>query len=159
MSQAVQNCSRRRSKGASETTMASLSSDHQGERKPNEDEHDKMERSRKEVARDDKSFNERRRSKKKKRKHDHSSSSDSDDTDDECWRSKKRRKKEKKKQKKKKKRKDKKREDDDSSSDEVGVRRSIISGKKIQMRIDKTDDDLAQDKARKEFLRFMNSSV
>jgi hypothetical protein len=27
------------------------------------------------------------------------------------------------------------------------------------MRIDKTDDDLAQDKARKEFLRFMNSSV
>ena len=142
--------------------MASISSDHGGENKPEDDKHDKVESKQKEGSSDDESCNQRRKRRKRKKTkrkfHDTSSSSDSYDTDDEDRRNKKRRRKDKKKQKKKKKRKDKKREDD-SSSDEVGVRRSIISGKKIQMRIDKTEDDLAQDKARKEFLRFMNSSV
>ena len=114
----------------------------------------------KEGSSDVESCNERpkRRKRKKKRKHDRSSASDSADTDEEDRRIKKRRKKDKKKEKKKKRRKEKKHEDN-SSSDEGDVRRSVISGRKIQMRIDKTDDDLAQDKARKEFLRFMNSSV
>jgi len=39
------------------------------------------------------------------------------------------------------------------------VRRSAISGKKIKMHIDKTDDDIVREKARKEMLKFMNSAL
>jgi hypothetical protein len=39
------------------------------------------------------------------------------------------------------------------------VRRSVISGKKIKMHIEKTQDDLIREKARKDILKFMNSSV
>ena len=56
-----------------------------------------------------------------------------------------------------------KRADDDNSSfsgdDDPNTRRSAISGKKIKMHIDKDDDDLVREKARKELLRFMNSST
>merc|ERR1712238_116336 len=38
-------------------------------------------------------------------------------------------------------------------------RRSVISGKKIKLHIDKSEEDLAQDEARKNLLEFMNSSV
>mmetsp|Transcript_32972 Transcript_32972/g.38180 ORF Transcript_32972/g.38180 Transcript_32972/m.38180 type:complete len:296 (+) Transcript_32972:46-933(+) len=48
---------------------------------------------------------------------------------------------------------------DSSSSGGDNVRRSVISGKKIKMHIDKTADDLFREKARKDLLRFMNSSV
>ncbi|KAI2499440.1 hypothetical protein MHU86_15024 [Fragilaria crotonensis] len=86
--------------------MASLGSDHPGERKPEEG---KMGSKQKEGSSDDESRNERvkRRKRKKKRKHDHSSASDSADTDEEDRRIKKRRKKDKKKEKKRKRRKDK----------------------------------------------------
>jgi hypothetical protein len=33
----------------------------------------------------------------------------------------------------------------------------MISGKKIKMHIEKTDEDVAQEKGRKELLEFMNS--
>mmetsp|Transcript_6735 Transcript_6735/g.7579 ORF Transcript_6735/g.7579 Transcript_6735/m.7579 type:complete len:306 (+) Transcript_6735:27-944(+) len=38
-------------------------------------------------------------------------------------------------------------------------RRSVISGKKIKLHIDKSEEDLAEDEARKNLLEFMNSSV
>ena len=41
----------------------------------------------------------------------------------------------------------------------TNVRRSAISGKKIKMHVDKDEDDLVREKARKELLRFMNSST
>jgi hypothetical protein len=93
-----------------------------------------------------------------KRKHlDSSSSRDSSASEEEERRKKKRKKKEKKKRKKKKKKR--RHQDDDSAgSDEEGVRRSVITGRKIKMHIEKSEDDLAHDKARKELLRFMNSS-
>ena len=93
-----------------------------------------------------------------KRKHrDSSSSLDSSASEGEERRKKKRKKKEKKKRKKKKKKR-RHQDDDSASSDEEGVRRSVITGRKIKMHIEKSEDDLAHDKARKELLRFMNSS-
>lgn len=44
------------------------------------------------------------------------------------------------------------------SSNDNNVRRSVISGKKIKMHIHKTEEDLTRDKARREMLKFMNSS-
>jgi hypothetical protein len=35
----------------------------------------------------------------------------------------------------------------------------VISGKRIKMHIDKTEEDLVREKARKEMLKFMNSSL
>jgi len=49
--------------------------------------------------------------------------------------------------------------DSDDDSDDSNVRRSAISGKKIKMHIDKTEDDLVREHARKEMLKFMNSSI
>jgi hypothetical protein len=48
-----------------------------------------------------------------------------------------------------------------SSSGEDGpdVKRSVITGKRIRMHIDKTEDDLVRDKARKDILKFMNQSL
>merc|ERR1712079_386398 len=46
----------------------------------------------------------------------------------------------------------------DSSSDDENVPRSSITGKKIKMYIKKTKDDLIREKARKDLLKFMNSS-
>mmetsp|Transcript_19035 Transcript_19035/g.26792 ORF Transcript_19035/g.26792 Transcript_19035/m.26792 type:complete len:248 (+) Transcript_19035:53-796(+) len=45
-----------------------------------------------------------------------------------------------------------------SVDDKSDVRRSAISGRIIKMHIEKTDEDIARDKARKEMLKFMNSS-
>ena len=45
-----------------------------------------------------------------------------------------------------------------ASSVKEQVRRSVITGKKIKMHIEKTEDDLQQEQARKDLLRFMNSS-
>ena len=50
------------------------------------------------------------------------------------------------------------RKSDEKDAGEKDVRRSAITGKKIQMKIDKTAEDLAQDHARKQLLEFMNSS-
>jgi hypothetical protein len=44
-----------------------------------------------------------------------------------------------------------------SSASDSDVPRSAISGKKIKMKLDKSQADLAAEKARKELLRFMNS--
>jgi hypothetical protein len=41
----------------------------------------------------------------------------------------------------------------------VIVRRSVITGRKIKMHIEKTDEDLVREKQRKELLKFMNSSL
>ncbi|GMH91746.1 hypothetical protein TrST_g1838 [Triparma strigata] len=78
---------------------------------------------------------------------------------------KKKRKDKKEKKKKHKKDKKKKRKLDDSSSsssdssDSDGALRSSITGKKIKMNLHKTDEDLMRDEARKEMLKFMNSSL
>jgi hypothetical protein len=148
-----------------DNTMASLHARHAGENNAKIDVEDE-EKAKKEtkgvdeLREDDSEERRKRQKRKKKKRRRYSSSSDSDDTDNEARRSKKRRKKEKSKRKKKEKKNSKNRKrDDDSSSDEEGVRRSVVSGKKIQMRIDKTDDDLADERARRELLRFMNSSV
>lgn len=42
-------------------------------------------------------------------------------------------------------------------SDDPRVRRSVITGKKIKMRLEKDEHDKALDRGRKELLRFMNS--
>ena len=47
----------------------------------------------------------------------------------------------------------------DKQDDEEGERRSVITGKKIKLHIEKTDDDLKQEQARKQLLEFMNSSA
>jgi hypothetical protein len=38
------------------------------------------------------------------------------------------------------------------------ARRSVVTGERIRMKIDKTEEDLAQEEARKNLLEFMNSS-
>jgi hypothetical protein len=111
--------------------------------------------------------------KKKKRRRSYSSSSDSSSSTD-SRRRRKDRKKHKKRSKSKKRRSDKKkshkkesrkksRHSDDSSSsdgeDGPDVKRSVITGKKIKMHIDKTNDDLVREKARKDLLKFMNQSL
>lgn len=67
--------------------------------------------------------------------------------------------KEKKHKKKKSKQDDNRYSDGSSSSDEEGVRRSVITGKKIKMHIDKDADDVAHERARRELLRYMNASI
>ncbi|GMI09620.1 hypothetical protein TrVE_jg9691 [Triparma verrucosa] len=47
----------------------------------------------------------------------------------------------------------------EDSSDSDGALRSSITGKKIKMNLHKTDEDLMRDEARKEMLKFMNSSL
>ena len=99
----------------------------------------------------------RKRKKHKKRKRDYSSSSDSDGSSSSSDDSSGRRRKDRKKRKSKK-HKRKRKHDDDTSSDRDQVRRSVITGKKIKMSIDKTQEDRAQDAARQQLLEFMNSS-
>ena len=45
-----------------------------------------------------------------------------------------------------------------SSDEEPIARRSVITGKKLKLHVEKTDEDLAQEEARKNLLQFMNSS-
>lgn len=78
-------------------------------------------------------------------------------------RKKRKSKKESKKRSKKSRRKSAEDEDDSSSSsgsdDGPNVRRSVITGKKIKMHIEKDADDIARESARKDLLKFMNSSL
>ena len=111
--------------------------------------------------------------KEKKRRRSYSSSSDSNSTDSRRRKKNKKHKKRSKSKKRREKKKSSKKEqrkkssghsDDSSSSSSDGedgpeVRRSVITGKKIKMHIDKTDDDLVRERARKEMLKFMNQSV
>merc|ERR1712194_68084 len=46
-----------------------------------------------------------------------------------------------------------------SGEDGSGTKRSVITGKKIRMHIEKTADDLVREKARKDLLQFMNQSL
>lgn len=48
--------------------------------------------------------------------------------------------------------------DSSDNDDEINVRRSAITGRKIKMHIDKDASDLVLEKARKDFLRYVNSS-
>ena len=43
------------------------------------------------------------------------------------------------------------------SSDDPGVRRSVITGKRIMMNLDRTNEDHARERGRKQLLQFMNS--
>jgi hypothetical protein len=90
---------------------------------------------------------------RRRHRKDYSSDSDSDISE-----RRRRRRRKRKKHDKKKKSKRKRKEDSDSSDDGGEVRRSVITGKKIKMKIDKTDDDRAQEEARRQLLDFMNSS-
>ena len=113
------------------------------------------------------------RHKEKKRRRSYSSSSDSSSSTSDSRRRKKEKKRkqrskskkrrsDRKKSSKKERRKKSKQHSDDSSSDEEDgpeVKRSVITGKKIKMHIDKTDDDLVRERARKEMLKFMNQSL
>jgi hypothetical protein len=108
----------------------------------------------------------RKHKKHKKRKRDVSSSSSDDSSsstsdDDNSRRHKKHRKNRKSKKHTRSKRKGRVREEDSSSDDDEegkSVLRSVITGKKIKMSINKTDDDLAQEAARQQLLEYMNSS-
>jgi hypothetical protein len=99
--------------------------------------------------------------KKKKKKHkrrsrDNSSSDDSSSSISSSSSDDTTRRPHKKHRKRKSKKKRRKNRDDDSSVDDV--RRSVITGKKIKMHIEKTDEDRAQDAAREQLLEYMNSS-
>lgn len=94
----------------------------------------------------------KRKEKQKRRKE--TKKSESIDNDDSSSSSESDRRKRKKKSKKKK---HKKKSHRDEEGDK-GVRRSAITGKKIKMKVKKTKDDLAQEKARKDLLDFMNAS-
>jgi hypothetical protein len=104
-------------------------------------------------------------SKSAKRRSDRSASSESDRIEKkDRKRIKKRRKEKKHKEEKKQKKKSKHRsriddEESSSSSGEDDAPRSVISGKRIKMHVEKTKDDMAQGKMRKDLLKFMNSSV
>lgn len=43
------------------------------------------------------------------------------------------------------------------SSDDPDVRRSVITGKRIMMNLDRTSEDHARERGRKQLLQFMNS--
>lgn len=116
----------------------------------------------------------RDRHKEKKRRRTYSSSSDSSSTESRRKRKDKKKHKRRSKSKKSKHSHDKKKphkkdrkrskqysDDSSSSSGEDGpnVKRSVITGKKIKMHIDKDDDDLVREKARKDLLKFMNQSL
>jgi hypothetical protein len=100
-------------------------------------------------------------SKLAKRRYERSSSTDSE------RRLEKKERKKIKKQKKEKKRKKKKSKhrghtgnmENSSSSSDEDAPRSVITGKKIKMHVEKTKDDVAQEKMRRNLLRFMNSSI
>lgn len=124
---------------------------------------DERVRARRRERRDKKKKKKKKRRKHRKRRHD--SSDDDDDDDDstsnseyEDRRSRKQSKKKKKKRSRQKARK-RRRESDSDDDEESGARRSVITGKKIKMHIEKTEDDVAQEAARKNLLKFMNSSV
>lgn len=46
---------------------------------------------------------------------------------------------------------------DSDSSDDPDVRRSVITGKRIMMSLDRTNEDHARERGRKQLLQFMNS--
>ena len=46
---------------------------------------------------------------------------------------------------------------DSDSSDDPEVRRSVITGKRIMMNLDRTNEDHARERGRKQLLQFMNS--
>ncbi|CAM9924747.1 unnamed protein product, partial [Sphacelaria rigidula] len=43
------------------------------------------------------------------------------------------------------------------SSDDPNVRRSVITGKRIKMNLDRSNEDHARERGRKELLQFMNA--
>lgn len=47
--------------------------------------------------------------------------------------------------------------DSDDSDDDPNVRRSAITGKRIKMSLDRTSEDHARERGRKELLQFMNA--
>lgn len=98
------------------------------------------------------------RAKKKAKRQRHSRSKDYDSSDSERKRKTHRKRKDKKDDRKKRKKKRNRQESLSSSSDEGDYGRSVITGKKIKMKIVKTDEDVAQEAARKQLLDFMNSS-
>lgn len=100
----------------------------------------------------------RRKHKKRKRKHSSSSSDDASSSSDSSESSRRERRHRKKRKSKRHKRKRHRDDESSSSSDGEGVRRSVITGKKIRMTIEKTDEDRAQEAARQQLLEFMNSS-
>lgn len=59
----------------------------------------------------------------------------------------------------KKKKRSKSRDFESSSDDDANVRRSAITGRRIKMHVDKDAGDLVLEKARKDFLRYVNSSL
>ena len=46
---------------------------------------------------------------------------------------------------------------DSSSEDDANVRRSVITGEIIKMKVDKTSEDHARERGRQELLAFMNA--
>lgn len=117
-----------------------------------------------------------RKKKSKKKRRSHSSSDDNDSDSDSKEESRKRRKKrssskhsrrrddddddsssEEESRRRKKKKHKKRRKRTDSADESPKVRRSVITGKKLKMHIEKDEDYLVQEKARKELLEFMNS--
>ena len=108
-----------------------------------------------------------RHDKKKKRHRDESSDSTGDSDSDEEYR--RTRKRDRRKKSKKEKKHSRHRRHEESNDDGKGtnhrnddttatVRRSVITGEKIQLKIDKTADDVIQEQARKQLLDFMNAS-
>jgi hypothetical protein len=109
----------------------------------------------------------RRETKSKKNAYSHHCDDSTDSTSSEDYRprikrhKKGNRKKDEKKEKKKEKKKKRETKNDTispASAEKLTVRRSAITGKKIKMHIEKSEDDLLQEQSRKELLRFMNSS-
>ena len=104
----------------------------------------------------------RHEKKKKRYRNESDSTSDSDvSSDDEEVR--RRRKRDRKKSKKEKKRSRHRRQEEsndnrNSTKDTATIRRSVITGEKLQLKIDKTAEDVVQEQARKQLLDFMNAS-
>lgn len=46
---------------------------------------------------------------------------------------------------------------DPDTSDDPDVRRSVITGKRIMMNLDRTNEDHARERGRKQLLQFMNA--
>jgi hypothetical protein len=102
----------------------------------------------------------KKQSKRRKKKAQHYSSSESGSSDSDRRRRSRRRHKHRKKEKRHHNHKKKKRKrSEEMASDDDNVRRDVISGKKIKMHIDKSQDDLVEEERRKNLLRFMNSSL
>lgn len=119
-------------------------------------------RDRQSGDKESKSRNRDRHDKKKKRYREESDSlADSDSGSDHAEHT-RRRKHDKKKSKKERKHSHRRRHEE--SNEEKGIkkgtaiRRSVITGEKIQLKIDKTSEDVIQEQARKQLLDFMNAS-